>query len=98
MARYGTVWQAKSVAPWRSGVIYWHVLARRTQRRTERRVQNRQAEPAIKLRLHRLGREVIANCKKRNCSLAEGESYEAAVVACISAVPPFCGPRLHFRR
>jgi hypothetical protein len=31
MARYGTLWQAKSMAPWRSGVINWHVLARPTQ-------------------------------------------------------------------
>jgi hypothetical protein len=45
MARSGTVWQAKSVAPWRSGVIKWHAMARRTQLSRHVEVQNPEAHP-----------------------------------------------------
>jgi hypothetical protein len=45
MARSGTVWQAKSVAPWRSGVIYWHAMARRTQQPSHLEVPNPEAHP-----------------------------------------------------
>ena len=43
MARSGTVWQAKNVAPWRSGVINWHAMARPTQRPRHVEVQNPEA-------------------------------------------------------
>ena len=47
MARSGTVWQAKSVAPWRSGVINWHRMARGTQRSSHPEAQTPEAHPFL---------------------------------------------------
>ena len=58
MARDGMMWQAKSVAPWRSGVINWHEMARPTQRPRHVEDPNPEAHP---IRLQRLAIDFAAD-------------------------------------